>query len=86
MSYDVIMPDKIQRVIRKKLDKSLQARLFHKLSKLEIAPLSYGKPLRHPLAGTWEIYFEKRWRVLFEVDQNNHTVVIVGFKHKDEMT
>ena len=86
MSYDVIIPDKIQRVIRKKLDKSLERRLIHKLLKLETAPLSYGKPLRHPLAGIWEIYFEKKWRVLFEVDENEHTVIIVGFKHKDEMT
>jgi hypothetical protein len=34
--------------------------LYKKLLKLEIAPHSYAKPLRHPLAGLWEIHFEKR--------------------------
>ena len=69
MNYDVIIPDNIQRVINKKLDKHLKIRLYNKLLKLETAPHSYGKPLRHPLAGIWEIYFEKKWRVLFEIDE-----------------
>lgn len=86
MSYDVIIPDNIQRIINKKLDKHLQMRLYNKLLKLETAPYSYGKPLRYPLAGIWEIYFEKKWRVFFEIDENEHSVVIVGFKHKDEMS
>ncbi len=86
MPYDVIIPDKIRHVIDKKLDKHLKNRLYKKLQKLEIAPQSYAKPLRHPLAGVWEIYFEKRWRVLFKIKENEKTVFIVGFKHKDEMT
>ncbi len=81
MPYEVIIPDKIQRIIDKKLDKHLKQRLYKKLLKLEIAPQSYAKPLRHPSAGIWEIYFEKRWRV----HENEKRVVIVGFKHKDEM-
>jgi mRNA-degrading endonuclease RelE of RelBE toxin-antitoxin system len=84
--YEIIIPDKIQRVIDKKCDKPLKNRLFKKLLKLEISPQSYAKPLRAPLAGIWEIYFEKRWRVLFEIDDNNKSVIVVGFKHKDEMT
>ncbi|MDP2753289.1 MAG: type II toxin-antitoxin system RelE/ParE family toxin [Nitrospirota bacterium] len=86
MPYEVIIPDKIQRIIDKKLDKHLKNRLYKKLQKLETAPRSYAKPLRHPLTGIWEIYFEKRWRVLFKIQENEKTVVIVGFKHKDEMT
>lgn len=86
MNYEIIIPDKIQRIIDKKLDKHLKERLHKKLQKLETAPQSYAKPLRHPLAGVWEIYFEKRWRVLFEIHENDKTVVIIGFKHKDEMT
>ncbi len=86
MDYKVIIPEKIQRIIDKKLDKHLKDRLYKKLLKLEVAPQSYAKPLRHPLEGIWEIYFEKRWRVLFRIGENEKTVVIVGFKHKDEMT
>ncbi len=86
MPYEIIIPDKIQRIIDKKCDKHLKKRLFTKLLKLETSPQSYAKPLRVPLAGIWEIYFEKRWRVLFEIDENNKSIIIVGFKHKDEMT
>ena len=86
MPYEVIVPEKIQRIIDKKLDNNLKKILYKKLIKLETAPQSYAKPLRYPLAGIWEIYFEKKWRVLFRIDENEKIVVIVGFKHKDEMT
>jgi mRNA-degrading endonuclease RelE of RelBE toxin-antitoxin system len=70
MSYEIDIPDKIQRIIDKKLDKHLKVRFYKKLLKLELAPHSYAKPLRHPLSGIWEIYFEKRWRVLFEIHES----------------
>ena len=85
MPYDVIIPDKIQRIINKKCDKHIKKHLFTKLLKLEQNPHSCAKPLRAPLAGIWEFYFEKRWRVLFEIDETNKSVIITGFKHKDEM-
>lgn len=86
MQYEIIIPDKIQRIIEKKCDKHLKDRLFTKLLKLEETPRSYAKPLRVPLAGIWEIYFEKRWRILFEIDEIEKVIIIVGFKHKDEMS
>lgn len=86
MHYEIVIPDKIRRIIDKKLDKHLKERLYKKLLKLEIGPHSYAKPLRHSLAGLWEIYFEKRWRVLFEIHESENIIVIVGFKHKDEMS
>jgi mRNA-degrading endonuclease RelE of RelBE toxin-antitoxin system len=85
MPYEIVIPDKIQRIIEKKLDKHLRERLYNKLLKLENAPHSYAKPLRHPLTGIWEIHFEKRWRVLLEIHESDNIIVIVGFKHKDEM-
>jgi mRNA-degrading endonuclease RelE of RelBE toxin-antitoxin system len=86
MQYEIVIPYKIQRIIDKKCDKHLKDRLFTKLLKLEDTPRSYAKPLRVPLAGIWEIYFEKRWRILFEIDENEKIIIIVGFKHKDEMS
>ncbi len=86
MPYEVIIPDKIRHTIDKKLDRHLKERLYKKLMKLKNEPQSYAKPLRHPLAGVWEIYFEKRWRLLFKINEDEKTVVIIGFKHKDEMT
>ena len=51
MQYEIVIPDKIQRIIDKKCD-----------------------------------YFEKRWRILFEIDEIEKVIIIVGFKHKDEMS
>jgi mRNA-degrading endonuclease RelE of RelBE toxin-antitoxin system len=85
MSYEIVIPDKIQRVINKKLDKHLKERLYKKLLKLESAPHSYAKPLRRPLTGIWELYFEKRWRVFFEIHESEKIIVIVGFRHKNEI-
>jgi mRNA-degrading endonuclease RelE of RelBE toxin-antitoxin system len=86
MTYEIVIPDKIQRIIAKNLDKHQKERLYKKLVKLEITPHSYAKPLRHPLAGIWAVYFEKRWRVLFEIDESENIIVVVGFKHKNEMS
>jgi mRNA-degrading endonuclease RelE of RelBE toxin-antitoxin system len=86
MIYEMVIPDKIQRIIDKKLDKHQKERLYKKLLKLEITPHSYAKPLRHPLAGIWESYFEKRWRVLLEIHESEHIIVVVGFRHKNEMS
>ena len=85
MSYKIIIPDKFEKLVEKKCDKHLKTRLFKKLSKLENTPRSYAKPLRSPLDGIWEIYFERRWRILFEIDEENKLIKIVAFKHKDEM-
>ena len=71
----LITPEPIEREI-KKLDKELQRRLGKRLEKLKTAPDVYGKPLRWPLAGTWEIYFENKFRVLYEIDFNNKTVTL----------
>ena len=83
--YTIITPEPIEREI-KKLDKELQRRLDKRLEKLKTAPDIYGKPLRWPLAGTWEIYFENKFRVLYEIDFNNKTVTLTGIKHKDSFS
>src|SRR5665648_1093729 len=80
MKYKIIINTIMQKLIDKRCDKHIQKRLFTKLSKLEYAPYSYAKPLRTPLAGIWEIYFENSWRVLFKIDENNKLIMIVGFK------
>jgi mRNA-degrading endonuclease RelE of RelBE toxin-antitoxin system len=59
---------------------------LHKITETRKLSAVIRQPLRAPLAGIWEIYFERRWRVLFEIDENNKSIIIVGFKHRDEMT
>ena len=84
--YEVIVPRKIQDEVKKRLkNRELVNRFYKKLQKLEKEPSVYGKPLRKPLSTIWEIYFEKRWRVLFEIHEEERIVLIVALKHKDEM-
>jgi len=84
--YEIIIPEPIDKWINKHLNNELIKRLDKKIQKLETGPDIYGKPLRGQLAGVWEIYFEKRYRVLYEIDYRNKKVYIIGIKHKDELT
>lgn len=59
-------------------------RFANKIRKLANDPESYGKPLRGLLHGYWELYFEKSFRVLYIIDQENKIVTIEAIKHKDE--
>ncbi len=84
MPYELLITETAQNEIKKKLDESLKDRLDKRVQKLKEFPDVYGKPLRHPLEGTWEIRFENRWRVYYEIDFVKKIVTITGFKHKDE--
>ena len=85
-SYEVIVSRRVQDEVKKRLkNRELINRFYKKLQKLETEPSVYGKPLRKPLSNIWEIYFEKRWRVLFEIHEEEQIVLIVALKHKDEM-
>jgi len=68
----------------KKYDKNIQQRFANKIRKLKENPELHGKPLRKPLHGYWEIYFEKKFRIYYTIDMVNHIVYIEAIKHKDE--
>lgn len=85
MTYAIEITETAQKEIAKKIDRSLIDRLDKKITKITLEPKAYGKPLRWPLAGIWEFRFEKRWRVLYTIDDKTKVVKIVGLKHKDEM-
>jgi mRNA-degrading endonuclease RelE of RelBE toxin-antitoxin system len=60
----------------KKYDKNIQQRFVNKIRKLKENPELYGKPLRKPLHGYWEIYFEKKFRIFYTIDLVNQVVYI----------
>ncbi len=85
MTYKIQITETAKSEIRKKLGEHLIYRLDKRIRKLRESPKIYGKPLRYPLAGIWELYFEKCYRVLYKIDEEDKIVYIVGLKHKDEM-
>jgi len=68
----------------KKYDKEIQRRFAVKIRKLKEHPDVHGKPLRGVLSGYWELYFEKRFRIIYTVDTQEKIVTIEAVKHKDE--
>ena len=85
MTYKIRITDTAKKEINKKLNTTQLAQLNKRVrDKLATGPDVYGKPLRKPMAGTWEIRFEKRYRLEYEIDYQNKEVIITGFKHKDE--
>ena len=83
--YKIRITETAKKEINKKLNNSQLARLNKRIKdKLAAGPDVYGKPLRKPMAGTWEIRFERRYRVEYEINYQNEEVIITGFKHKDE--
>lgn len=83
MSYDVIVSPTAEEDL-KKFDKELQRRFYNKIEKLKDYPNIYGKPLRWPLVGKWELYFERRWRIVYEIHEKEKLVKIVAIWHKDD--
>jgi mRNA-degrading endonuclease RelE of RelBE toxin-antitoxin system len=67
-----------------KYDKNIQQHFANKIRKLKEHPELHGKPLRKPLHGYWELYFEKRFRIIYSIDLLNRIVYIEAIKHKDE--
>jgi len=68
----------------KKSDKEIQRRFAFKIRKLGENPETHGKPLRAQLNGYWELYFERKFRIIFTIDYQRKIVTIEAIKHKTE--
>jgi addiction module RelE/StbE family toxin len=68
----------------RKYDNDIQKRFATKIRKLRENPEIHGKPLRGVLHGYWELYFERRYRIIYTIDSQEKTVTIEAIKHKDE--
>jgi mRNA-degrading endonuclease RelE of RelBE toxin-antitoxin system len=67
-----------------KYDREIQRRFAVKIRKLKDNPDLKGKPLRGVLHGYWELYFEKKFRIIYTIDYTENIVTIEAVKHKDE--
>ncbi|MBI2583291.1 MAG: type II toxin-antitoxin system RelE/ParE family toxin [Candidatus Aenigmarchaeota archaeon] len=83
MPYEIIVKEPAERKLRK-FPKDIQRRFAKRAEKLAENPHSFGKPLRNVLAGYWEDYFERRFRIIYTIDENSKTITIEAIKHKDE--
>lgn len=68
----------------RKFDKEIQRRFAKKIRKLKENPTAFGKPLRGVLAGYWELYFERSFRIIYTISEEDKTVTIEALLHKNE--
>ncbi len=83
MTYSIKIKEPATRWL-KKYNKEIQKRFAVKIRKLKENPELHGKPLRGVLHGYWELYFEKRFRIIYTINNNEKIVTIEAVKHKDE--
>ncbi|MBS3055809.1 MAG: type II toxin-antitoxin system RelE/ParE family toxin [Candidatus Aenigmarchaeota archaeon] len=83
MIYNIYIKDPAIKKL-KSFDKELQRRFAKRIDKLATNPQAFGKPLRSVLAGYWEIYFEKSFRIVYTIDENSKKISIEAIKHKDD--
>lgn len=83
MSFKLNIKEPAEKWLRK-YDREIQKRFATKIRKLKENPDIHGKPLRGVLHGYWELYFEKRFRILYTINDKEQIVTIEAIKHKDE--
>jgi mRNA-degrading endonuclease RelE of RelBE toxin-antitoxin system len=82
-TYNIRIKEPAEEWLRR-YDKNIQRHFAKKIRKLKDSPEIYGKPLRKPLHGYWELYFENSFRIIYTINLDDHTVIIEAIKHKDE--
>ena len=82
MAYSVFIKEPAERKL-KSFGKDIQKHLGKRIDKLSQNPHAFGKPLRNVLAGYWEAYFEKSFRIVYTIDENAKSITIEAIKHKD---
>ncbi len=68
----------------RKFDKEFQRRFVNKIEKLKFFPEIYGKPLGNVMHGKWELRFEKRWRIIYIIDEVKKIVEVHFIWHKKD--
>lgn len=81
-AYDVELTETAKKEL-KRFNSTILQHFSKKIEKIRQDPKSFGKPLRSNYFGVWEYYFEKRFRILFEIDESRRTMIVTGIKHKD---
>lgn len=45
-------------------------------------PRRVGKPLAEELAGIYSARLDRNWRVLYEIDETKHAVIVLDIRHR----
>lgn len=48
------------------------------------APHRVGKPLHEPLDGTWSARLMREWRILYQIDEDKHELLVADIRHRGD--
>jgi mRNA interferase RelE/StbE len=48
------------------------------------APHRVGKPLHEPLDGTWSARLMRDWRILYQIDEDKHEILVADIRHRGD--
>ena len=81
--YEITLAPPARRAITSKLPPDVAAAAVDFITGPLIGnPKRLGKPLRAPLDGTWSARLMRNWRVLYEIDEEKHEVLVVDIRHR----
>lgn len=64
------------------LSKKMRESIKHAIeTRLVVDPIGFGKPLQYSLKGHRRLRVGD-YRVVYRIDPNNHTVIVVAIKHR----
>ncbi len=86
MYYGLEISDKLDKVFEKlsKKDKKQLQIIHRKVEEIRKNPSHY-KPLRGDLSGARRVHIDKSFVLVFEVDEANMVVRLVGYDHHDKI-
>lgn len=74
MIYKVIITDACLSLIEKIPDKRIQSKIIDRIEGLETEPEKQGKMLVQKLAGFRSVHAAGRYRIVYKVDLDSHTI------------
>lgn len=81
--YEIALAPPARRAITSKLPPEVAAAAVDFITGPLIGnPKRLGKPLHAPLDGTWSARLMRDWRVLYEIDEEKHEVLVVDIRHR----
>jgi len=81
--YEIAVAPPARRAIENKLPADVAAAAVDFITgPLVASPQRVGKPLREPLEGVWSARLMREWRVLYEIDDAKHEVVVSDIRHR----
>lgn len=86
MAYGLEISEKLDKIFEKlfRKDRKQLERIHKKVEEIRENPPHY-KPLKGDMAGARRAHIDKSFVLVFEVDENNNMIRLIGYDHHDKI-